>query len=207
MRQISGTHFFKAFSGGLSRAFKHQRPSSNNHVTESAKPVVAAHSGFPSQTSASVPAISTPRQWLRELDWDKLVAINQAQCQLQNTQTTPNPKSYGQVRDTWNGRVTESMSLQEALDLCKQCQDKVPFIFSNTSTFSLVVKELLKEVIQGLPTLEAHIVQNTAAGYVTDKVSKKELADILRYYETQWALAGKTSRNGTGEHPPSQAHA
>ncbi len=197
MRQISGTHLFKSFSG-LSRAFK-SRSVSDTAAAQESQPALHSQNGSYS--------IRAPREWLREMDWDKVVAINQAQCQLQNTQTTPNPKSYDRVREMWERRVPERMLIEEVLELCKQCQEQAPFIFSNTSTFSEITKEVLQALLKGLPALEGHIVLNTASGYVSGKVSKKELADILRFCEAQWMPVSKVSQNGTGEHPSTQTAA
>jgi len=197
VRQISGTHLFKSFSG-LSRAFK-SRPVPERAQAQEAQPGLHSQNGCYS--------IRAPREWLREMDWDKIVAINQAQCQLQNTQTTPNSKTYDQVREMWERRVADRLTIDEALEVCRQCQEKAAFIFSNTSTFAQITKEVLQALLKGLPSLEAHIVQNTAANYVTGKVSKKELSDILRFCESQWMPTTKISQNGTGERSETQSAA
>lgn len=155
-----------------------------------------------------MPVISAPHPWLHDFHWEKVLTLNQAQCQLQNTQMTPNPKSYDQVKGLWEQRAIERMPLEKALDLCRECEQKAPFVFSNTSTFSQVGKALVEELVKGLPSLEAHIVRNTVVRYVSGNVTRKELFDILRFYETKWRPGlDKLSSNGVGEHPRPPADA
>ena len=196
MRQITGTHFFKSFSDGLFRAFRGTRTTSE-----------ALPAGYSrTDTHHSVPSLTGPRAWLDGFPWEKVLTTNQAQCQLQNTQTTPNPKCYDGVKAEWEKRFGQDMSLEKALDLCRQCEQKAPFVFSNTSTFSQIARGVVEDLVKHLPSVEAHIVRNTAAHYVTGTVSKKELFDILRFYETQWRPGlNKLSGNGVGNHSQSDA--
>ena len=155
-----------------------------------------------------MPVISAPHPWLTEFNWEKVLTVNQAQCQLQNTQTTPNPKSYDLVKGLWEQRATQKMPLEKALDFCRECEAKLPFVFSNTSTFSQVAKALVEDLVKGLPPLEAHIVRNTVARYVSSQITKKELFDILRFYEAKWRPGlDKLSSNGASEHPIPHADA
>ncbi len=94
------------------------------------------------------------------------------------------------------------MPLEAALDFCRECEQKRPFVFSNSSTFAHVGKSLVQELVKNLPPLEAHIVGNTTAHYITGTISKRELFDILHFYETKWEPGlDRISRNGAGEHP------
>jgi hypothetical protein len=102
--------------------------------------------------------------------------------------------------------VPQNISLEKALDFCRECEQRAPFVFSNTSTFSQVGKGLIEDIAKNLPSVEAHIIRNTVAHYVSGTVAKKELFDILRFYETQWRPGlDKASGNGVGHRPPSDA--
>jgi|SRR5687767_3902280 len=183
MRQTSGATFFRSFSETLARAFRWQRTAAAPaFAPETAKPKVAV--------------LSAPRVWLNEFSWDKVLSFNQAQCQLQNTQTTQNPKSYEAVRQLWESRLGQPMSLVKALDFCKECHDQSPFVFSNSSTFCQVAKALVESLVATLPSVEAHIVRTTTAHYVSGKVSKRELIEILRMYESKWAALAQVAGDG-----------
>ena len=202
MRQISGTHFFKSFSDGLFRAFRSPRAASPMTNTRCTEPSTSTSA----QPHPSMPSLDTARPWFNEFPWEKVLTTNQSQCKLQNTQTTPNPKSYDRVKDQWEQRIAQNMSLGQALDFCRECEQRAPFVFSNTSTFSQVGRGLIEDLVKSLPSVEGHIIRNTVAHYVAGTVTKKELFDILRFYETQWRPGlEKASGNGVGHRPHSEA--
>jgi hypothetical protein len=192
MRHTSGTAFFRSFSDTLARAFGWHRANSS---PAPAKAMTAQ------RNPRVMPVLSAPRAWLNELSWEKILVFNQSQCQLQNTQTLPNQKCYDAVRQRWDGVLNEPMSLVKALVLCKESHDKSPFVFSNSSTFCLVAKAMVEDLAKDLPAVEAHIVRSTAANYVSGSVSKRELIEILRVYESEWSKLARVSSNGHLETP------
>lgn len=200
MRQISGTHFFKSFSDGLFRAFRGPRAAGAVRPTEDRGR--AQEGASRAEASGAVIGINSVRAWLNGFPWEKVLALNQSQCELQSTRTTPNPKAYDDVKGQWDQRVQQNSSLEDALDFCRECEQKAPFVFSNTSTFSQVGRGVIEDLVKSLPSVEAHIIRNTVAHYVTGTVAKKELFDVLRFYEAQWRPGlEKISENGVGHRP------
>ena len=141
-----------------------------------------------------MPVLSAPRAWLTQLSWDRVVGFNNSQCQLQNAQPT-NHQSYEKVRQLWEAALGQPMSLVKALDLCKECHDKSPFVFSNSSTFCLVAKAMVEDLAKDLPPVESHIVRSTVANYISGRITKRELIKILRVYESRWCLLAQPSGN------------
>jgi len=184
MRQTSGTAFSRLFSDTLGRLFRWQR---------SAAPAKAEVVGLNANTMA---VLSAPRVWFSELAWQKVLEFNGSQCQLQNTQPTPNRDTYEPVRQRWETLLRQPMSLVKALDLCKETHDKAPFVFSNSTTFCLVAKAMVEELAKELPPVEGHILRNTASSYVAGRVNKRELIEILRIYESKWSRIAQVSGNG-----------
>jgi hypothetical protein len=205
VRQITGTHFFKSFSDGLFRAFRGSRAAGTIRTSgEGGRAEEPSHSQ--AQTRANVIGVNSVRGWLGAFPWEKVLTLNQGQCELQNTQTTPNPKTYDGVKAQWEQRIQRNMSLGDALDFCRECEQKAPFVFSNKSTFSQVGRGVVDDLVKSLPSVEAHIVRNTVAHYVTGTVSKKELFDVLQFYEAQWRPGlEKISGNGVGHRPQEDA--
>jgi hypothetical protein len=187
MGQSSGTAFFRSFSDTLARAFRWPRAS-----TAAAPAKISTVERI--RTAKTV--LSAPRRWLSELPWERVQGLNHSQCQLQNTQPTPNRGSYDAVRQLWEAAHGQPMSLVKALDLCKESHDKAPFVFSNGRTFCLVANAMLEDLVKSLPPVEGHIVRTTAANYVSGRVRKRELLQILRIYESKWSLLSDLSRNG-----------
>lgn len=193
MRQTSGAALFRSFSETLARVFRWHR-SSAPPSPGMANPAVRSAS----ETKPKVIVLSAPQTWLSEFTWDRVVSFNQSQCRLQNTQTVPNPKSHDAVRQLWEARLNQPMSLVKALHFCKECHDRSPFVFSNSSTFSMVAKGVVEALIKDLPPVEAHIVGTTAAHYVSGRVSKRELLEIVRAYESRWSVLVHARAGGNG---------
>lgn len=191
MRQTSGSAFFRTFSDTLARAFRWQRSASTTAPAQASA----------RRSTKPMAILSAPRPWLSQLSWEKILSFNESQCQLQNTQPTPNRESYDTARQFWDGCLGQPMSLVKALDLCKTCHDKAPFVFSNSSTFCLVARTIVEDLAKGLPPVEAHILRNTAASYIVSRVSKRELLEILRVYESKWSWLTHVSGNGHVEKP------
>src|SRR2546423_3773307 len=193
MRQSSGTALFRSFSETLARAFRWHRGST------ATRPIKV---GAVQQSSMAKAVLSAPRTWLSDISWDKLQSLNLSQCELQSTQPTPNRDCYDAVRQAWDAAHNQPMSLGKALDLCKESHDKAPFVFSNSSTFCLVAKTMIEDLVKSLPAVEAHIVRGTATNYVAGRVRKRELLEILRIYESKWSALTHESRNGHVEKRP-----
>ncbi|HKQ39882.1 MAG TPA: hypothetical protein VJ063_17525 [Verrucomicrobiae bacterium] len=184
MRQTSGIAFFRAFSDTLGRAFRWQRSTSPPKTD-----VVGLN-------ASNMAVLSAPRTWLSELAWQKVLEFNSSQCQLQNTQPTPNRDCYEKVRERWESVLRQPMSLVKALDLCKEAHDKSPFVFSNSTTFCMVAKAMIEDLAKDLPSVEGHILRNTASNYVSGRITKRELIEVLRVYESKWSRFVQVSGNG-----------
>lgn len=183
MRQSSGIPFFRSFSDTLARALGWQRPATPRGEVVGLK-------------EKDMAVLTAPRTWLSEMAWQRILQLNSSQCQLQNTQPTPNRDTYEAVRERWESLLQQPMSLVKALDLCKEAHDKAPFVFSNSTTFCLAAKTMVDEIAKDLPAVEGHILRNTAANYVSGRVTKRELMEILRIYESKWSRLVAVSGNG-----------
>ena len=126
------------------------------------------------------------KQWLGSVPWDAVLSINQNQCQAQNTTHEPKAATFEAARQLWEKSVPQSMSLPEVLDVCRKCHALAPFVFNNGNTFAAVSKDLVEELAQFLPGVEAQILRTTVSHYVAGQVGKSELLQILSHFEPRW---------------------
>ena len=194
MRQTSGAALFRSFSDTIARAFRWSRPSTPRVL----RPAEATARGARESDSKVIRVLSAPRPWLSEFTWDKVLNFNHEQCQLQNTQSLPNTKSYDAVRQLWGARHGQPVSLVKALDFCKECHDQTPFVFSSSSTFCGLARAMVEELAKDLPPVEAHILRTTTANYVSGRVNKRELIGILRVYESKWSALAQARAHAAG---------
>ena len=126
------------------------------------------------------------KQWLGSVPWDAVLSINQNQCQAQNTTHEPKVNGFEAARQLWEKSVPQAMSLPEVLDVCRKCHALSPFVFNNGNTFAAVSKNLVEELAQFLPGVEAQILRTTVSHYVAGQVGRSELLRVLGHFETRW---------------------
>ena len=130
--------------------------------------------------------MDTEKAWLNSFCWKTVEEINQSLCEQHKTGFQANGKTYDRARQIWEGAVGQTLSLQDVLDLCRRCYEIGPFTFNNGNTFAAIAKSLVDDWTKTLPALEGQIVLNTVGHYVAGMVSKKELRQVLRHFETSW---------------------
>ena len=128
------------------------------------------------------------KQWLGSVPWDIVLSLNQTQCEAQSTKHEPKRGVFDEARQLWQQSVSQTMSLPEVLDVCRKCQELGPFIFNNANTFAAVCKNLVEELAQGLPGVEAQILRTTVCHYVAGQAGKRELLQVLRHFENRWTM-------------------
>jgi|SRR3954451_2537131 len=130
--------------------------------------------------------METQKPWLLSLSWEKVKSLNEVLCKQQSTIYQCN-SSYEAARQVWEKSCSESMSLQQVLDICRRCYEMSPFTFNNGNTFATIGKNLVEEWLKSLPAVEGQIVRNTIGHYIAGMVSKKELLKVLAYFESSWS--------------------
>jgi hypothetical protein len=126
--------------------------------------------------------IDNPKHWLTGVPWDSVVTINKALCLAQKVEPTTKPGSCERIRDKWETAVGRRALLLDVLDLCRECNEAMPFMFNNGNTFASIAKTLIEEWLGVMPPVEAQIIRTTVAHYVAGLVSRKELLQILRHF-------------------------
>jgi hypothetical protein len=133
--------------------------------------------------------IELKKQWLHPAPWETVVSVNQALCSAKQEIHQPNPKGYEMARSLWEKSIPQTISLREALDICRRCQDLGPFILFNANTFTALGRTLLEDGLKLLPPVEAQIIRTTVSHYVAGMIGKRELAQVLGHFEALWRQA------------------
>jgi hypothetical protein len=72
----------------------------------------------------------------------------------------------------WESRYHESMSLDEAVDLCRRCHRMAPFCLYNGNTFSSIIALVIRKL--DLPPGQAQIIRSLAGHIVAGVASDEE---------------------------------
>ena len=133
--------------------------------------------------------IQLEKQWLSVAPWESVLSVNQALCSAKKEIHQPNPKGYDAARNLWEKSISRTMSLRDALDVCRRCQELGPFVLFNANTFTALGRTLLEDGLKLLPPVEAQIIRSTVSHYIAGMIGKRELAQVLGHFEALWRQA------------------
>lgn len=141
-----------------------------------------------------MPVNSVQKPWLSAVPWDSVLTLNKALCQAQKVEATTHPKAIEKARQIWEATAPRSMSLKDALDLCRKCYETGALLFNNGNTFAAISRTLLEEPLKALSPVEAQIIRTTVSHYVVGLIGRRELLDVLRHYEAAWNAPTRTAK-------------
>ena len=129
---------------------------------------------------------SLTREWLKDVSWETVVAINAALCQNKRALHKPTSDGYEPSRKLWEEHRRRKITLPELLHLCFKCHRLAPFCNYNGNTFVTVVKTLLDEILSSMSPDKAFVLRSVAghivAGTATD-IEQKQLDLLLKELE------------------------
>ena len=120
--------------------------------------------------------------WLIEQTWDQVINLNASLCTAQKFDCKLMPKA-DKAQALWTKNHTRSMSLLDALELCRRCNDFRPFLFNCSNTFTALGGDLVEGWATQLSSIEGHMLRQTTTHYVDGRVRRKELVDLLKFLQ------------------------
>jgi hypothetical protein len=129
---------------------------------------------------------NSEKKWLESGSWESVMNLYQTLCQGQKLDPLLTKASFEKTRQYWDSQTEKSLSLTQALDVCRKCYEMAPFIFNNGNVFATVAKQLVEKWTKTLPSVEGQMLQLTVGHYVTGKVGRKELTKILDFLSPSW---------------------
>ena len=117
--------------------------------------------------------------WLAPYTWEFVTAQNAVLCQAKSALHKPTSDGYEPAKNLWESRHTEPMSLDEAVEICRQCHRLAPFCFYNGNTFTAIIRD----VITNLGLEEDQVVLlRSLAGHIVAGVASEEEAKAFRKF-------------------------
>jgi hypothetical protein len=126
--------------------------------------------------------MSQHRPWLAPYTWDFVTLQNAALCQAKNALHKPTTDGHAKTQQLWDSRHTQSMPLEEAVDLCRLCHKMAPFSFYNGNTFTAIIRDVISSLeIDGA---SAYIMRSLA-GHIVAGVATEEEVRAFRALSTK----------------------
>jgi hypothetical protein len=91
------------------------------------------------------------RPWLKDFPWESVVLINEALCQAKKALHKPTSEGYQPTKARWESKQAMSLTLEEAVGLCRECHRLAPFCFYNGNTFATIARTACEKI--SLPPL------------------------------------------------------
>ena len=144
--------------------------------------------------------LNLERRWFEAVPWETVVTVNEELCQKGEQPHAPNPKGYEVARQLWEESAARSMKLRQVLEVCRQIHKLAPFQFFNGNTVGHIVKVMVGEMLQPLPSVQAQIARSTVSHFVVGQIKAGELEDVFKHFGPLWRNPPPASNSSSG--PP-----
>jgi hypothetical protein len=77
------------------------------------------------------------KAWLAKYTWEAVTAINAGLCTSGRAFHGPTSDGHDDARALWESEHARTLSLEDAVHLCRRCHKIAPFCFFNGNTFRI----------------------------------------------------------------------
>jgi hypothetical protein len=119
------------------------------------------------------------KAWLAPYSWEFVTAQNAVLCQAKNALHKPTSDGHEPARLLWEERHLQSMPLDDAVDICRQCHRLAPFCFYNGNTFTAIIRDVISGM--NLAPEQTHLLRSLAGHIVAGVASEEELHAFKKF--------------------------
>jgi hypothetical protein len=119
------------------------------------------------------------KAWLAPYSWEFVTAQNAVLCQAKNALHKPTSDGHEPARLLWEERHLQSMPLDDAVDICRQCHRLAPFCFYNGNTFTAIIRDVISGM--NLEPEQTHLLRSLAGHIVAGVASEEELHAFKKF--------------------------
>ena len=138
---------------------------------------------FSTTQTCCLPVLQHTKSWLAAVPWSAVVQKNEELCRSKGFTHRLNPKTSDTARLLWDPAGARPLTLGRALELCRRCNELIPFILASDQTFVAIGHDLTEDLLQRLSPVEAQILRSTVGHYIAGLVARKELEHVFRHFE------------------------
>lgn len=117
--------------------------------------------------------------WLEDWPWETVITINAGLCKEKGALHKPTSEGYSPAENLWNKSRNKELTLQETLDVCRQCHKLAPFCFYNGNTFAAIGRTMILPFLSKLPPAKAHVFRSTVGHYIAGTAGVDDLVKVL----------------------------
>jgi hypothetical protein len=125
----------------------------------------------------------TKKAWLAPYSWEFVTAQNAVLCQAKSALHKPTSDGHEPAKILWETKRLESMTLGEAVDVCRQCHRLAPFCFYNGNTFTAIIRDVISNL--GLEEAQIILLRSLAGHIVAGVASEEENAAFRKFLQSE----------------------
>jgi len=114
--------------------------------------------------------------FMRNWGWEVVIHLNQRSCLQRRTQFGHSPSGHELVRQQWESRQAQELTLGEALDFLLECHRAAPFLFHNDATFGEIARQMVEAFLVEFPPGRRREAAFLAAHYVGGRLDRESMA-------------------------------
>jgi hypothetical protein len=119
------------------------------------------------------------KAWLAPYTWEFVTAQNAVLCEAKSALHKTTSDGHEPAKALWERRHLELISLDEAVEICRQCHRLAPFCFYNGNTFTAIIRDVITNL--GLNEDET-ILLRSLAGHIVAGVASFEETEAFRKF-------------------------
>jgi hypothetical protein len=113
--------------------------------------------------------------FIKNWDWQLVTSLNRGSCDRGKALHGSNSETHAQVRQTWEARRPQELTLGEALDFLLECHRSAPFLFFNGNTFGEIARRIVDAVFIEFPLGRRREASSLAAHYVAGVLDRDSM--------------------------------
>jgi hypothetical protein len=113
--------------------------------------------------------------FIKNWDWQFVTRLNRGACERGKAQFGHNSETHERVRERWETRRPQTLTLGETLEFLFQCHRAAPFLFFNGNTFGEIARRIVDAVFIEFPLTRRREAASPAAHYVAGVLDGKSL--------------------------------
>ena len=130
--------------------------------------------------------LNLERKWLATVPWATVVKTNQDLCLKDEQPHEPNAAGFDAARRLWEQTAEKSLPLRDVLDMFRQIHKLAPFKYFNGNTVAALARNMMGEVVDALPSVQAQMARSTVSHYVVGAIKAGELEQVLDHVGGLW---------------------
>ena len=119
--------------------------------------------------------LQTRAAFIHNWDWQSIIGLNRAACERGRAQHGYNQETHEKVRDQWEEKRKQALTLLETLDFLYRCHKSAPFLFFNGNTFAEIARRLVDVLFADLSRGRRRQADSLAAHYVAGVLDRESM--------------------------------